>query len=315
MPRQKPKTKPKILFFSWPSVAFVLLCIGVLLAGWTFLAVAEDVHVRAKVSAPQPTGAATIFAPNDSQHFTAVPVTVSGTCPADGSGAYIKLYRNDFFSGVAICDASQNFSLSSDLFPGANKLKAVIFNKTDDAGPDSNTPTVYYDVPEEVAQRINSNQPPFIITADFKYTGFYVGQSIAWKLSINGGTPPYALNINWGDGKNTVISRSGAGDFSVEHSYDKPGGYKGSYKVSLSASDAVGRQTSLDLFALVNPADAGPVGGTTVKPPPLAQTKGWLMVIWPAYFVVLLMSASYLLGEREEFLGLKKRGSLRPRRG
>src|SRR4051812_43608445 len=91
----------KILFFSWPAVVFILLCLGVLLVGWTFLAVADDVHVSAKVSAPPPTGSATIVTPTDGQRFSAVPITVTGTCPSDGSGAYIKLYRNDFFSGSA----------------------------------------------------------------------------------------------------------------------------------------------------------------------------------------------------------------------
>ena len=304
----------KNLVFSWPSVVFVLICMGVLLVGWTFLATADEIHVSAKVPAPLPTGPATIVTPIHGQHFTSVPVDVTGTCPSDGSGAYIKLYRNDFFSGTAICDASQNFGLTTDLFPGVNKLKAVIYNKTDEPGPDSNTPLVYYDAPQEVVNRINPQLPPFVITSDFKFTGFYVGQNIDWKLVVNGGTPPYAINIDWGDGKNTVVSRNEAGEFTVSHQYDKPGGYKGSYKILISASDANGSQTSLQLFALVNPVGDTPIAGTTVKPPPLASTRNWLMVIWPAYLIVVLMTVSYLLGEREEFLVLKKRGALRSRR-
>ena len=321
MPRQKPRKRrqaaapKKILIFSWPAVVFVLLLIGVLLVGWTFLAVADDIDVSAKVSAPLPTGPATITAPSDGQHFSAVPITVTGTCPADGSGAYIKLFRNNVFSGTALCDGSQNFSLSTDLFPGGNKLKAVIFNKTDDAGPDSNAPVVYYDVPQnpptQNPPQYPPSVPPFVITTDFKYSGFYVGQNIRWTLSVSGGSAPYALNIDWGDGKNSVVSRSGQGEFTVEHKYDKPGGFKGSYRISISGADAVGRQTSLEIFALVNQAGGTPIAGTTYNPPPLSSTKNWLIVAWPAYLVVLLMTISYLLGEREELKVLKKRGLLR----
>jgi hypothetical protein len=322
--RKRAKSKQRtILNFSWPAVVFFLLCVGIMLAGWTFLASAADITVRAKVSAPLPTGPATIDTPTNGRHFSHVPVTVSGTCPSDGSGAYINLYRNDVFSGSAICDGGQQYSLSTDLFPGANKLKAVIYNKTDDPGPDSNTPIVYYDVP--VPPSPPPSQPPapskpsgqstqpLTITSDFKFIGYSVGQTVRWKLAIGGGTSPYAINVDWGDGKNSVVSLKGAGEFTIEHSYDKPGGYKGSYPIVVTAGDAVGDQSLLQLFVLVNSEGTGPIAGTTIKPPPLAPTKNWLKWIWPTYAIVSLMALSYLLGEREELLMLKKRNRLRQR--
>jgi hypothetical protein len=127
-----PKSQKRRLHLPWPFVSFILLSIGVLLLGWTFQTTADNIHVTAKVSAPLPAGPATITSPGDGSRFSDVPITVSGTCPTD---TYIKLYRNDFFSGTAICTTDGNFTLDTDLFPGMNKLQARVYNLTDDEGP------------------------------------------------------------------------------------------------------------------------------------------------------------------------------------
>jgi hypothetical protein len=316
--RRRVAPKKRFLFLPWPAIVFLMLCVGVLLAGWTFMAGADDIHVSAKVSAPLPSGPATIITPTDGQHFTSVPITVTGTCPSDGSGAYIKLYRNDVFSGSAICTAGNQFSLQTDLFPEANKLKAVIFNSTDDAGPDSNTPVVFYDVPATVPQPFqatpaNPKGIPFLINGEFKVTGYSVGQSGKWKLIITGGNPPYAINIEWGDGQSTLISRKTSGPFIIDHTYKKVGNQdNSSYVIKIKGTDGDGRQAFLQLFVIIKPHDAGPIASTLQRLPP---PKHWLWVAWPAYLILLLMMLSYYLGEREEFLVLRKRGWLRQRRG
>jgi hypothetical protein len=286
---------------------------GVLLVGWTFRAGADDIVVTAEVHAPLPSGPAVIEVPTDGAHFSAVPITVSGSCPADGTGAYIKLYRNNAFSGTAICNVSNHFELQSDLFPGANKLMAKIFNKTDDPGPDSNTPIVYYDVPIQPTQPSQPGLPvaqaPFLITTNFHYVGYHVGQSVKWELVITGGNAPYALNVDWGDGTNSVLSRKAPGTFTVEHRYSQEGNADmSSYKIKIKGSDADGRQAFLQLFAVVNPGRGSLVGPIQLPP------NNWLWVAWPAYLVILLMATSYWLGEREELLNLRRAGRLRQRR-
>src|SRR4051812_9527377 len=163
--------KSKMRFLPWPVAIFLLLSSGVLLAGWTLKTAAEDLTVRAEVHAPPPTGPATITSPADGSHFSSVPIQVTGTCPSDGSGAYVKLYRDNVFSGSTLCQGDNTFHLTSDLFPGKNNLIARIFNITDDPGPDSVAITVYYDVPQQPAQN-PANPPagkslaPFIIKSD-----------------------------------------------------------------------------------------------------------------------------------------------------
>jgi hypothetical protein len=316
-------------FLPWPFIAFILISIGVLLVGWTFQAEADDLHVTAKVSAELPSGPAIITSPGDGTRFSEVPITVSGTCPVD---TYVQIYRNNFFSGTAICTTDGNFTLDIDLFAGANQLEAKVFNITDDEGPASTPITVYYDVPEQPTggtpaapeqptqpQAITLRPPsspavaPFSIKSEFAYRGYKVGQTVELVFEVGGGVPPYALNIDWGDGTNSVISQKEPGKVSAYHRYKKVGnGTKGSFVVRLSGSDTDGRQAFLQLFLLVNPAGVPGFVANTLPSGPHFKTS-WLKLIWPAYIIILLMAFSFWLGEREEFIELKNRGRLRRR--
>jgi len=329
--RQPSIKRGRRLFLPWPIITFLLLAIGVLLIGWTFQSAADDIHVTAKVSAPLPSGPAIITSPGDGSRFSQVPITVSGTCPTD---TYIKIYRNDFFSGTAMCTTDGNFSLDIDLFPGQNKLDAKVFNITDDEGPAGTPITVFYDVPQQptggnTTESSNPSQtptptgsastPPNVTVApltlktDFAYKGYKVGQSIEWSFEINGGIPPYAVNVDWGDGTNSVISQKNAGQVNATHRYKKVGsGTSGSYKVKANVSDSEGRQTFLQLFLIIIPSGVPNFVSNTLPAGPHINGS-WLKLIWPAYFVVILMAFSFWLGEREELVELKNRGKWRRR--
>jgi hypothetical protein len=333
--RRQPVKKRSVLtrrskfYLPWPFISLILLSIGVLLIGWTFQAGATDIHVTAKVSAALPSGPASILNPADGEHFKDVPITVSGTCPTD---TYVNIYRNDFFSGTAMCTTDGNFELNIDLFPGANKLEAKVFNITDDEGPQSSPITVYYDVPEQPAQQPSStNQTPattpsnvsspqastgvtpFSIKSDFAYRGYQVGQNAELIFEASGGEPPYALNIEWGDGTNTVVSKKEAGKISVNHRYKKAGDRtNSSFVVKISGSDSKGRYSYLQLFLIVNPAGVtGFVANTLPSGPHI--NSSWFKFIWPAYIIVILMAVSFWLGEHEELIELKNRSRLRHR--
>jgi hypothetical protein len=329
------KIRKNRLSISYPALLFLLLCAGVLLTMWSFRAVADNIQVSATVPANPVTGPAGITNPSDGQHVSSIPISISGTCPADGSGGYVKVYHNDVFSGVAICDGSNNFSLSSDLFPGANVIKSQIYNITNAAGPASTPITVYYDALQPQPQPPagsppggqNTNTPTLIISSEFSYIGYYVGQTTKWDLTINGGVSPYAINVNWGDDKSTVLSRKDAGTFSVEHKYAASGKQKNhSYTISISASDSSGEQSNLQLFVIINDRSVSPAAAAIVKPTCQSsgfslgsigcyvENKNLLKFLWPAYGIVLLMVISYGLGEREEILQLTKKGRLKKRR-
>lgn len=135
----------------------VLLCVGVLLVGLTLRGSADSYQVTAEVLAPLPTMPATITSPADQTHFTSEPISVTGTCPEN---TYVNLYRNNVFSGTAICGSGQtSFQIDTDLFPGSNVLTAQVFNITDQAGPTSSSVTVWYDNPVEPPAPVPVTQP------------------------------------------------------------------------------------------------------------------------------------------------------------
>lgn len=306
-------TRKSRLFIPWPYIFFLMLCIGVLLAGWTIRSSADQtLTVKAKVPAAPLTEPAIIVNPTNGQRFTSYPIPVSGTCPLE---SYIKLYRNGVFSGTAICKANKTFNLSTDLFPGANLLQARVFNVTDDEGPESSPITVYLDAAPPAGKSPGSiPAEPFILKTDFKFVGYQVGQTGRWKLEISGGSPLYTINVNWGDGTSDVISRKKPGEFVIEHRYEKPGtGESSSFVVKIMASDSGDNKAYLEFFVLVNSGSLPEIVANTI-PAAGPPQRHWLWLAWPAYGILVLMLASFYLGEREELLELKKRGALKRRR-
>lgn len=320
--RRPVKKKNSRFLLPYPLVVFLLLCTGVYLLACSFGVSADDVLVTAAIKAPPISSPAIITSPSSGAHFSAVPITVSGSCPPNA--AYIELFRNGFMSGSAICSSSSTFEVQTDLFAGTNELTAHSFNSTDDEGPVSAPVSVVYDVPQSPTptQGPSTGSPstskpkltgsPLTLKTAFVYKGYYVNQPVDWPLEIDGGTPPYAFNVNWGDGSNNVISRKAGGQFNIQHTYTKPGGYKGSYKITVQASDTNSNYAYLEFFVIVNAKSQDFVGSIYNKPPPnLNGLRDLLWVAWPAYVTVFLMVITFKLGERQELLILRRRGQLR----
>jgi len=326
---------------SYPVLAMLLLLVGVFLGGWGHMVTADTITaqdsyvVHASVPGPPPSQPATIDEPHDGDVFTTSPITVSGSCPVN---TYESLYRNGAFSGVAQCDAAGHYELSTSLFPGTNQLQVRDYSQTDVGGPLSNIVTVQYNPPVPpkapdssgtggTPSTTNTSGPnvygePLIFKTNFVYEGHYVDTVTTWQLDIEGGTAPYAISVEWGDGQHSLLSRPKAGTFTVQHTYTKPGsGYRGSYVTKFSASDSDGAQTILQLLAIVNnPPSAlflnnanghGAAGGSTsgsaggsgenVRSYVLTLMK----FIWPTYGVAVLLVISFWLGEQREYLRLK----------
>lgn len=310
-----------------PISLFFLLCIGVVMAGMTFHSFADSYTVTAKVSAPLPTSAASITSPTDQAHVSTEVVTVSGTCPAD---TYIKLYRQDIFSGMQVCGPSDTvFNIDVTLQPGANDLYTRVFNLTDDEGPQSATVTVWYDVP---AQPSTGSSPPSsyptagttapdlaIVTEAYQYQVYEAGHLITWILRLEGGTPPYTIIIDWGDGTTTVTSQNDNGPFEISHSYLPQVKGDKIYVIKLAATDAKGVKTLMQLSVVVKATGAPVVPGGTVDNSSSGNSTSlptWLKFAWPTYVIVSLMALSFWLGERQEVFTLFHHGPKRraPRR-
>jgi hypothetical protein len=108
---------------------------------------------------------------------------------------------------------------------------------------------------------------------------------------------PYAVNVEWGDGTSSLVTRLGPGPFTLDHIYNKPGGYLGAYPLIIRATDAAGHTAYLQLTTIVN----DPTAATA------STTKGGtgfnvssVMVIWPLLIILFLIVLAFWLGERRE---------------
>ena len=293
---------------SYPLLGMILLCVGVLLSSWSHLASADNYDVQASVLGSAPTVAATISSPADGSHVGVTPLTVTGTCPTN---SYVSLHRNNLFSGVALCAANGTYSLVTDLFVGANQLQAKVFSPTDLPGPVVAVSTVYYDPPASPARlsAAADNVSPaeaLVLKSNFSYQGFYAGDPVSYRISVEGGRAPYAIAVEWGDGLRSLLSRASSGEFELTHTYRSTGGYHGSYPINISASDAKGQQTNLQLLTIVNAHPNAATGQSTATGiGGMGVLQQALRYIWPSYGVTVLLVASFWLGERHEFALLR----------
>jgi hypothetical protein len=238
-----------------------------------------------------PTVAATIESPVNQQRFTATPITISGTCPEN---TLVELYKNDIFAGSTPCNDAGRYSIEIDLLIGENKLIARVYDSLNQAGPDSNAVTVYYDaLPAQLSSLapLNFGGAQLLLNTDAVFRGSFPGQEMSVPIDVIGGTPPYAINVLWGDGTNRVEPRSNNITFDVRHTYKKAG----TYKITIQGTDSQGRVAFLSVAAIINGQPDAVAATSKTK---AAMNK--LLVLWPLYTTILSVVISFWLGERRE---------------
>ncbi len=295
-----------------PLTVFILLCLGVFIANWTFRAAADSIIVTAKVSAPKLLQGATITKPNTNSNFTTSPIKVFGTCPTN---SYVVLTRNSTMSGVALCSAGNIYEIETSLFPSTNMLNIQAYNFTNDAGPTTPEISVTYRQPTASFSSLQSQEPNQqtglpIVTSLFSYNTFSVNSDFTWPIDITGGTTPYKVIAYWGDDTITDYSTSKSTSLSVKHRYSTAG----YYKIKIKIVDANNNDSWLQLFAIIKPPVDPITGrgnlfnstGTTIGQSPLQTliSQHWLQLAWGSYITVGIMTFSFWLGEQQQILHL-----------
>ena len=321
--RRRPVHKRVLLH---PASILLLLCVGVMLIGSTLQGqAASNTTVSATVEAPELTEPAVISQPTDGTVFNTKPVTVSGSCP---DNSYVELSRNGQFSGVAVCN-NNAFQIQSDLFDGNNQLLAQDYNTTDEAGPAGMPINVTYNPPASLSNPPAGNSAatasqtstgssaisPPVMTSQFEFQATDAGQVFTTTINIDGGTPPYYVTVNWGDGSTTDYTFNSDPTFEISHTYQSAG----NFVIIAKTVDAKGVKTSVQLVAIIHapltaktktPVISGIIGSTS---PPAAissffrSVKHYLWVAWPSYLIVVALVFSFWLGEHEELRLLRRR--------
>jgi len=254
----------------------------------------NGVGVQGTISAPPPTQAATVVSPANGAVFTTLPVTVRGLCP---NGLLVKVFKNNVFSGSVACQ-NGSYSIQIDLFSGQNDLVARVYDSLDQAGPDSNqAQTTFNDsaTKPDVGARVS-------LTSNYARRGANPGQDVTWPIIISGGTAPYAISVDWGDGTAAdVYTQTTPGEFIIKHKFDQAG----QYRALIKAADKNGIVAYLQLTAIGNGvvADSNVAGATADK-----TTTTRTVVLWqPAAIAIPLIASTFWLGKRYELKRVKTR--------
>lgn len=283
---------------SYLPLALLLLLVGFLLTNYTAAAwtrpdpQAGSVGISGVMPGKPPTVAATISIPKDGQRFNETPITVSGSCPKD---TLVELFKNDIFAGSSVCTLDGTYTLQIDLLNGQNSLVARVFDALNQQGPDSNKVIVFYDaLPAQGSPitSLNFGGDQLLINTDAIFRGAFPDKEMSIPLDILGGRAPYALNIQWGDSTNKVVSRTDNTSFRTSHTYQKAG----TYQLSIQATDADGRVAFITVASIVNgQPDPEIFAANNTK-----TTVNGLLLLWPLYAATFAVVVSFWFGEWRE---------------
>jgi len=210
----------------------------------------------------------------------------------------VKLFSNNIFVGAVRC-SNGSYSLQIDLFSGQNDLVARVFDDLDQAGPDSNLVTVTF-----VDANLGAFEGRVTLSSPFARKGANPSETLVWPIIISGGTGPYALSVDWGDGKPiTLKSIPFSGNINIDHIYDAAG----VYRVIVKVTDSKGSTAYLQLIGVANGAVSAASattkdsGGGTVT---VTKTK---VSIIPSLVAIPLILLSFWLGRKFELQSLRHR--------
>lgn len=251
-----------------------------------------SVGLEGRISAPPPKQGATISSPGNGASFSAVPITVTGLCP---TGLLVKLFSNNVFVGSVVC-ANGSYTLQINLFGGQNELVARVFDALDQPGPDSNIVNVTY-VDAQFIQFGSSVN----LSSDFARKGADPGQVLEWPIILTGGSGPYAISVDWGDGSPPdLITQTFAGTFKIKHTYKAAG----VYKIIIKATDSNGSTAFLQLVGVANGKvnNSGASSGSGSN----TSTTRIKIIWWPMLLLLPLIPLAFWAGQKNELFAIRK---------
>lgn len=256
-----------------------------------------SIGLEGTIPSPPPSRGATITIPTNGQVFTQIPITVQGLCPGD---VLVKVFKNNVFAGADQCQ-NGSYSITTDLFSGRNELVARVYDALDQAGPDSNKPTVIFN-----DAQFEAFGPRIALSSDFAKRGVDPGKKLEWPIILSGGQGPYAVSVDWGDGsEQTLISRDNPGSFTIDHVYQSPG----FYNILIKATDRNGQTAYLQLVGVSN----GPIAQTASTDGNLQRITVVKVIWWPVAVVIPLIVLAFWFGQRHELYVLRHRLENRPK--
>ncbi len=306
------------------ALAVILALVGFLLYASSSFAAAltltssRSLTVGAVVPGPAPTIGAVITSPTNGQVITNQnTVEVRGTCAAE---TFVVVKDNDSIVGSTNCTTAGIFNLIIQIQKGTNVLSALNYDAINQSGP--NTPVVIINAVinnspvEEVVVPVLPNNPsvvPVVNNPDLSDCSKYKPSSVAVGgqphvaivcvprlfspglqqtigILVWGGTPPYAVNINWGDqSADKLLSLSNSGYKTLTFKYTTAGIYKVTFNLTDKNDNKGFVQTSVQINGEIQSVVPG-ITNDIIEAP-------WFKTPVPLYLVTVAITLGFWGGD------------------
>jgi hypothetical protein len=236
---------------SYRALAVVFVVAGVTMWGLAAMqrAAADALtSVSAVVPLPVPHASAIISTPADGAAIQSSDTLVAGNCPVMSPALTIVVLVDGNVAGSALCGTNNDFALPVRLAPGNHTLVTQTYTVTGGQGPDSPAIGVTYQARNGVAGAKNPasiNLIPVLIPDEpFDLVG--ANNAAQWNGHVSGGTAPYRVTVDWGDGKRASYTTA---DGQLQYTHQYTAGT--SHRITVAVADA-GNQFAQLQYAAVN---------------------------------------------------------------
>lgn len=250
------------------------------------------------VPGPAPGTGATISYPLDNDSFDSDVIDIKGTCD---KGSFVIVRNNNIMAGSVSCTEAGVFSLQIQLQTGRNVLSVLNYDNLNQVGPVTPTVTVYLKDKGEIITSIEPAisspsvqslpvNPTTISGLNNNFSdcsNYNIGElpvddkphitivctprlflpEIPQVLGVLawGGTAPYAVSVDLGDGTSELLSIPSAGYKTLKFSYTAPNIYKISFKLKDQSGKTAVIHTSVQVSGQIAESESASSGATSTK--------------------------------------------------
>jgi hypothetical protein len=275
---------------SYRSLAVIFLLAGIFTGGLAIIqrVTAESlVSIYVTVHVPRPNAPALIALPKDNAVVPSGDTLIAGSCPILSPQAVVIVNVDSKNIGSAVCDASNNFSLTANLAAGQHTVLANATSIDGDTGPAS-TPLYITTRPITVKTPTPATSPAVLIT-DTPFTTIGASRDITWSGTITGSEHSYKLLLDWGDGTYASYDVK-PGKQQLRHHYTN----LAAYNVTLGLSDSAGNYQHIQYAAALSNDSFPNAAASSTNSTPSTYAKTATTIGLYGFFVTLVCVAAII---------------------
>ena len=265
----------------------------------TQLARADTYNVSATVPYDTPSTAATFASSLSGLNSPTRVVHLNGTCQYVYPASIVAIYRQGILIGSTACAVANIYQLDVSLQDGQNALLARTYNMNGIYGPDSAVITISYTPPAVVTPGVtpqaviqNASSDLSIVTQSPFQVVDATHKTVRVSVIVDGGTTPYTIELNWGDGAFESKQVSTSGTYTFEHEYAKPATYQAKARVT----DVLGASREQS-FVVVSPGPlAEASSGQPTKVVVVESAKKGPPIYWYIFGGLVSLGIGILIG-------------------